>query len=72
MSAEPVRDASAWTPDLLERDRSWEFFLSDEQQSTLARATAAGRRDALRADHGTGLSAAWTDRDPRWRTSAAP
>ncbi len=38
MSAEPVRDASAWTPDLLERDRSWEFFLSDEQQSTLARA----------------------------------
>ena len=38
MSTEPVHDASAWTPDLLERDRSWEFFLSDEQQSTLARA----------------------------------
>ena len=45
--ASPVRDRSAWTPDELERDRSWEFELSPAQVATLCDSARRIRRADL-------------------------
>ena len=45
---QPVTEPSAWTGADLERDRSWEFFLSPDQQSELEAALRQVQRQGLR------------------------
>ena len=47
-SMRPVTEPSAWTGADLERDRSWEFFLSPEQQNDLEDALRQVQRQGLR------------------------
>ena len=35
---EPITDASAWTPDDLKKDQSWQYTLTDLQRSDLEKA----------------------------------
>jgi hypothetical protein len=44
---EPIRDASVWTGDDLEKDRSWEFVLDEQHKAELAQALTQVNKDGL-------------------------